>query len=151
MADTIREKIIQDRMDVLDEPAKPTGLTVHRYRSRPIQDDELEGAGALVIYPIQDPRGDRTQGANGSAAKRRLRLRCEIRVKGAVPDRRSDKVYSWVVRQMLADTRCGGLARDVEEVGTQWDQELMGSSLGALAVDFDIEYWTNLQDPEKTA
>lgn len=151
MADTRRELLIQYAKDQVDAAGKPAGLIVHRSRLLPIDDEDLEGGGAVVIYPMQDTRGTRTQGANGSAADLTLRLRFEVRVRGKEPDVLVDPIYSWIVQQMLADTTCGGLARTVDEIGTTWDRELMVTSYGAAAVDIEIEYRRNLKNPETAA
>lgn len=149
---SIRERIIQNRREALDGPGKPTGVTVHRYRIRPIERDDLP---AYVAYPSNPPIGGQSETVerldHDSGVERSMNLRIEIRVSGEEPDEAIDEHYVHVVRAMRADPTCGGLALDCEEVATTFDAADLGKAVGAAAVDFEITYLTSEDDPEQGA
>ena len=146
---SIREQIIQAVVTALDGAGKPQGLTVHRYRTRPIEKDKLP---AQVVYP---------SGSGGSVAEttslyggmaddvlRELRVRVESRATGEPADQALDPLYLWSVRSIMADPTLGGLAFSIREEATSFDAAEFEEVIGAAATDFIVEYVTSRDDPE---
>lgn len=149
---SIRERIIVNRRAALDGEGKPTGVIVHRNRIRPIERDELP---AYVVYMAIPPRGGQSGTTerldHDTGVERRMNLRIEIRVTAESPDAALDEHYVHVIKAMRADPTCGGLALDCEEVGDAVDAADLGRPVGANAVDFEITYLTDEDDPEQGA
>lgn len=141
---SIREQIVDVIVQKLDEAGKPSGLTVHRYRTRPIHRDALP---AMVVYLLRDPKDQTIRGAVPEA-QRTLRVGVECRVEGEPIDTQLDPLYVWAVRQLREDPTLGGLARDLQEAGTEWDAGELDKAYGAAAAVFEITYRTHLNDPE---
>ena len=145
---SIREQIIQAVVAALDGSGKPAGLTVHRYRTRPLEKDDLP---AQVVYPA---------GTGGAVAEtvrlyggtndvlRELRVRIESRVMGAQPDQLLDPLYIWAVKAVMSDPTLGGLAHEIREEATSFDAVEFEQPVGASATDIIVEYVTSQDDPE---
>ena len=146
---SIRERILQRFVQLLDGPGKPAGLTVHRYRTRAIESDKLP---AQVVYPAaRGPAVAETVERWNQAGdlQRTLTVRVESRVAGNPPDEALDPYYLWAVEAVMADPTLGGLAFDVQEEAVSFDAEEFQETIGACAVDFRVTYITSGYDPEK--
>lgn len=141
---SMREQVLLAVVAALDgHGAKPEGTTVHRWRTRPVEQDELPAA---VVYQVREATQDRAT----ALLDRTLRVRVEARVRavGESPDQALDPLLTWIVRAMTEDPKFGGVAADTTEQETTWDAADLDRILGAAAVDFDIQYQTTRQDPE---
>ncbi|MFW6031000.1 MAG: hypothetical protein ACOC9T_00285 [Myxococcota bacterium] len=147
---TRRERIVRKTVEALDGAGKPDGATVHRYRVRPIERDDLP---AYVVYPSNPPMGGRSEAVqrmdHDPGVERSLNLRVEIRVADNEPDKALDDHYAWVVRAMRSDPTWDGLALDTQESGSSFDAADLGRTVGACAVDWEITYITDEDDPEE--
>lgn len=145
---SIRSQIIAAMKSALDAPEKPTGLSVHRTKTRPITADKLP---AIVIYRLQEPT-ERRDGRFGEVAERQLHVRCECRVKLHVDedalDDALDSVTSWAVQALMADPTLGGLAENIQEVNTNWVAAEANQVYGAALLDFAVTYQTLAADPD---
>lgn len=149
---TIREQILRSVKTLLEGTGKPTGLTVHRQRSRPLEQDDLP---AIVVYPLSDDADDAD---HDLAEDHTLTVALEMRVKvsatesaaGKSSDEVLDPLYTWSVSKMLADITQGGLAIDTREGSTTWDVEEPNVVLGRCATTFEIDYLTEAANPETT-
>lgn len=144
-----REQLVLAAVAALDAAGKPAGLAVHRFRTRPIQKDQLP---ALVVYPAPDgeavARGD---GARGYKARRTLVLRVECRAiapDGTPCDAALDPYTSWAVRALMQDPTLGGLALNAQEAAVLWDAEELDRVYAAAAVDVRLDYVTAAADPD---
>lgn len=159
MADSNRELIVQRIEGLLNGsvvPAglvsgatKPPGLNVHRYRGRPLQDDDLP---AQVVYTMAEPAKAVGTDQGVKIYQEGLLIRIEHRVIGvkAAPDRALDVLISWSVQVIMADERQGGLAMGTEKLGTQWDPDvpLIKETYAAAATDFRVTHRTLAKNPE---
>jgi hypothetical protein len=142
-----REQVLQAVVTALGAVGKPTGLTVHRFRTRPIEHDELP---AIVVYAI----GESVKTAPGQVprqgmADRTLRVRLECRVAvsdGTSPDAALDDLVAWGSEALMTDRRQGGLALRTDELESQWDAAEGERTLAAAAVDYAIQYLTTAAD-----
>ncbi len=148
---SVREQILEQFKTLLDGGGKPAGLTVHRYRTRPIERDDLP---AQVIYPADSAGGtvaETLADFDGvGQLERELRVRVESRIEvpeGTPPDSALDALYLWAVQTILADTTLGGLALEVREDATSFDAAEFEKTVAACATDFVVRYVTS-DDPE---
>lgn len=127
----------------LDGVSKPTGLNVHRQRTRPIEKD---GLPAQVLYLLNEDTEERAAGQ----IDRRARFAVESRVtaSGESPDAALDEYLSWAVKALRADPTLGGLSSDVKERGTEWDHVELDKVFGAARTIFEVHYQTADDDPE---
>lgn len=143
-----RELILQAVVAALGASSKPTGVAVHRYRTRPLERDALP---ALVVYPAVREGAVAetiTRLDHDDALERALRVRVEIRAEGEPPDEALDPLYVWVVKSLRADPTLGGLAQDLEEEAVSFDAAERDAVYAAAAVDFHVTYYTSEDDPE---
>lgn len=149
---SIREQILEKVKTLLGGAGKPTGLTVHRFRTWPIERDNLP---AQVIYPATSAGGAVAESVDpfdgiGNVA-RELRVRVESRVEvpeKTPPDSALDPLYLWAVQTLMADVTLGGLALDVQEEATSFDADEFEKVIAACATDFLVTYVTLREDPE---
>lgn len=146
---SIREQILTAAAAAVSGSGKPTGLTVERYRLRPLPTSTI-AAGAVVIYPIEEKvrRGD---GRLGHMAHRHLTVRFEVRRTGDVPDQSLDPVLSWIVQALMQDPTQGKLCHNTQELRVAWldAEEVEGATIGAAAVDVQFEYVSLAADPDR--
>lgn len=141
------EQLLQAIVSALGASGQPSGLAVHRARTRPIEHDDLP---ATVVYVISEdvttqPGAVPRQGI----AQRTMRVRLEHRVE--VPDDTAadaalDDLASWGSAAMMTDRRWTGLAIRTEEVERQWAAIEAERTLAAQSQDFTITYLTQAAD-----
>jgi hypothetical protein len=145
-----RELVMQAIVAVLDGSGKPAGLKVHRSRHVPIERDDLP---ALVPYRSRPPLGGRSEEVerldHDPGVERRLNVRVEARVSGAVPEAALDPLFIWTVKSLREDPTLGGLVLDIRELGSETDSAEMGKPVGAEAIDFEVIYQTSEDNPEE--
>ena len=151
MADTIRETIIAAVATALDGAGKPTGLTVHRFKTRPIDKDDLP---ATAVYPMDEDT--RLETHEEPSVRRALIIRLEHRVKTLVgssdpPDKTLDPLLAWGTKGLLTDSALDALIISIEEVHTGWAAFEADSLYGGAAQDFKIEFATVWDDQETAA
>lgn len=146
MSASVREQLVRAVVAAIDGSGKPSGLNVHRSRTRAIGNDQLP---AVVVYLLQETLPpERQQPARGrQIARRTATLVCECRAKGVLADEALDPLTTWVVQALLADPTLGGLAYAVSEAGTQWDAAELDDVYGGAQVHFQIDYTTAAGDP----
>lgn len=146
-----RERILQAIVARLDSD-KLSGVTVHRYRTRPIHADKLP---AWVVYPITAPAGESERVARrpaGGKVDRTVNIRVELRVVAEppqAPDEALDPHYVAIVKSLMGEPTLGGLALDIEERATSFDAAEHDQVYAAAATDFDVTYATAEIDPEQ--
>jgi hypothetical protein len=158
---SVRERLVRQVVAALGADGKPAGLTVHRQRTLPLEDDDLP---ATVVYVLDEalPPERQQHGSRGrQLARRALRLVLEHRAavdpaagSGAATqavDEALDPFVTWGVRALLADPRLGGLAIGVLELETQWRVSDTDDVRGAAATLFHIDYLTAAADPTARA
>lgn len=151
---SVRESILAAAKTALEGAGGPTGLTVHRRRTRPINLDNLP---AIVVYVLRENVQVIDQ---DDPAERVMTLRAECRQKGASttptvagddPDTLLDPLLTWAVSTLLTDSTLEALVLDIEERQTLWEAEELDQVYAAAAVDFEITYLTAATDPESAA
>ena len=134
--------------NVLNATGKPTGLTVHRERFRPIETDQLP---AILFYAEDDaPKPLAGIQYKAPLTERQLTLVLEHRV--AVPagtngDDALDPLLVWGIAQILGNESFGGLASGVDEGRTVWLSREGETTVAAAAVHYTVKYRTSRLDP----
>ena len=156
MSASIREQIVEAIVAALSEPSGPAGLTVHRFRARPLTADQLP---AQVVYVVEErsivagnvafttPTAS-AAGLTGSLAIHQLLVAVETRVAGDPPDVALEPFLVWATQQVLKDPDFGDLAINALEYNTKWTaQEAADAVYGAATQQFVIEYFSLAADP----
>lgn len=152
---TIREQIIGLAIGYLtagaaggaNPPAKPSGLTVHRERTRPIETDSLP---AILVYCEDDAPKPIGSMRRAPLTEREVTLALEFRAAGAAgvnPDQALDPLILWGTYQILGNESFGGLANGVEEGKTVWRSKEGDIPLAAATTHLSIKYRTSRIDP----
>lgn len=140
--DSRREKICQYMVEQLGAEGKPDGLLVDRQRSFPLDATLLPAA---LVYLVAET-AERI-GAQSTVTRRKAVFRVELRVADEPSDQQLDPLISWTVQQLMSDFKLGGLADGIEEMGSQWKQEVTKEVvIGAVGVDFEVTYRTVVND-----
>ncbi len=123
---------------------RPAGLTVHRFRARPIDEDDLP---AQVVFPAEE--------ANEVSDNLRLLRLMKVMVQSRVEvpadsyaDTALDPLYLWSVKALKADETLGGLAIQIVEGPRQWDNEIYDNALAMLSQEWTVQYLARENDPE---
>ena len=151
MADTIREKILAAIEAALSVNGKPPGLNVHRFRTRPLDKDDMD---ATVVYPIDEDT--RLETHDEPSVRRVLMVRLEHRVQTLVSsadslDKTLEPLLAWGTKALLTDAALDALIVSIEEVHTGWTSAEMDKLYGGAAQDFRIEFATIWDDQETAA
>ncbi len=141
MADSAAKQLLAAVVAALDGAGKPAGLTIHKWRTRPI---ERDGLPAIVVYYRKEDAGLIAERARVS--RRILRFTCEVRVTDAVPDDALDPYINWCVASLMADQTLGGTCRQLDQVEMEWDAVEVEKPYGAAAVTFEALYFTESLD-----
>lgn len=123
---------------------RPTGLTVHRFRARPINEDELP---AQVVFPAEEVN----EVSDSRRLLREMRVMVESRVEvpaNSYADETLDPLYLWNVRALKADETLGGLAIQIVEGSRQWDLEINDKAHASLSQEWTVQYLAQEKDPE---
>lgn len=147
---SIREQIMVALIAALSAggAASPSGLTVHRERTRPIEIDSLP---AIMVYADDDvpkPLGNQVYAA--PLTERQFSLALECRAQGTAdvsPDAALDPVLVWAAKTTLANEKFGGLANGVEEGRTVWSSREGDVPVAAAKLNYTIRYRTSRLDP----
>jgi hypothetical protein len=128
-------------------PVKPSGLTVHRERTRPIEEDQLPAI--LVYFEDEAPK---SIGSNYRAplVERDMTVAIELRAEGSPgvsPDEAIDPLYEWAIYQIFGNESFGGIANGVEEGKTAWHSKEGDKPLAAATTHLSIKFRTSRIDP----
>lgn len=156
MSASIREQIVEAIVAALSDPSGPAGLTVHRFRARPLSQDQLP---AQVVYAVEErtiiagnvsfttPTAI-TAGLTGDLVEHQLLVAVETRVMGDPPDVALEPFVVWATQQVLKDTSFGGLSINALEYDTKWTaQDAATGVFGATSQEFVIQYFSLAADP----
>lgn len=151
---SIREQIIDQVVANLEAGGKPSGLTVHRIRTRPIEEDVLP---AILIYTEDDePKTLAGQVFKAPIVERRLVLYIEYRAEGSLtvaPDQALDPLIVWGTKQMVANEKFvsnaypDGLGMGVVELKTAWLSKEGDKLFAAASTQWLVHYRTSRLDP----
>ncbi len=144
-----RELILAAIVAALTDAAdKPPALTIHRYRTRPIDSDRLPAA-VVYVGPGRGGVGENVSRMDhDTGLEHALSVRIELRIMGEPPDAVLDPLYVWAVKTLRSNPTLGGLARDLEEQTSSFDAEERDRVYGALAIDVLVTFATKENDPE---
>lgn len=146
---SIREQIAVAVVAALSAAGRPTGLTVHRERTRPIETDALP---AILVYFEDDaaPKPFDGQKYRSPLVKRSVQISLQCRAAGSQglpPDAALDPITVWATQRMFADETFGTLAIGVEEGRTEWKSREGDIPVAAATIRFSIDYRTARIDP----
>jgi hypothetical protein len=152
IATSIREQLLEAIEEAFDADGGPTGLTVHRERTRPIETDSLP---AILFYAEdEDPRPLGGEMYRAPQVERQLSIAVQCRAQGSVeasPDEVLDPVLVWALQQMFLDETFGGLANGVEEGRTVWSSREGDVPVAAATIHLTVKYRTSRLDPTSKA
>lgn len=149
MTDSIRLRIREAFVTALGvatvgSVTKPTGLTIHTMRARPIIQD---GLPAMVVYLLSEPSPDpRAAGL----VDRTIAIGVESRIKvpsATAPDDALDPYATWAVLAVMLDEQLGGIAHRIDEGATQWEVDDEEVTLARTATVFNVRYQSRRNDP----
>ena len=137
--------------DSLGASGKPAGLTVHRERTRPIEQDSLP---AIMLYAEDDQ--PKAMGSNYRApqTERQLSIGLQCRAIGSASvaaDEALDPIIVWANLRVFVDETFGGLANGVEEIRTVWSSREGDQPVAAATIHFTVKYRTSRLDPTSKA
>jgi hypothetical protein len=152
---SIREQIAAEIIEVLKAPptgdaTPPANLTVHRERTRPIEQDKLPAI--LVYFEDDEPTPLEKQKFQAPLTQRHLGVVLEMRAvptTGQAPDEVVDPLYVWAVQQIMSNERFDGLAMGVTEGPMKWTAKEADAILAGAALHLVIHYRTSRLDPTK--
>jgi hypothetical protein len=128
--------------------SKPTGLTIHRERTRPIEIDSLP---AIMMYNDDDPPKPLAQQTfRAPLTEHQLLAALELRAQGSAgvsPDAALDPLYVWAILALGADETFGGLASGIEEGRTAWSSREGDVPVAAAKLSITVRYRTSRLDP----
>lgn len=126
----------------------PSGLTVHRERTRPIETDSLP---AIMVYADDDvPKTLAKQVYRSPLTERQLSLVLECRAAGSSGvsvDEALDPILVFAAQTVFEDVTFGGLASEVEEGRTAWSSKEGDTAVAAAKWSITIMYRTSRLDP----
>lgn len=143
-----RSQIVDAIVTALNAVGKPTGVTVYRTRDAALADAQLP---AIVVSRVQEEvaRGD---GPRGYKVRRTLRVQVDCFVAtstdGEPSEDAMDPLTSWVVQAVCADPTLGGLADNINELGTSWTLVDSNAVHAHAASLFGIDYITAAGNPD---
>ena len=126
---------------------KPSGLTIHRMRLRPLEHDNLP---AQCVYLLDSPKPEaRASGTLDRVIRVGVESRKVILLSGDPPDDQMDELEMWCVRALMDDETLSGLVHQIEEAETARDFPNVGEVFfGQTAKVFEVDYQTLRNDPE---
>lgn len=142
MADSRRELILQAAKAALEAAGKPADLTIHRHRTRKIEEDALPAA--VIFNGIESVTRQTTQ---PPISDRELVFRVEVRGEGEPGDQVLDPYLTWVETQLCTDAAFLALIRYIEVRQVVWDQAPAKKAKAAAAIEFSVEYRMKWGDP----
>jgi len=126
----------------------PTGLTIHRERTRPVEIDSLP---AILIYADDDvPKPLAGQVYAAPLEESELSLWIEGRAQGSgsiPPDAALDPIMVWAALAIFADERFGGLASGVQKGRTVWNSREGDVPIASAKWSITVKFRTSRLDP----
>ena len=151
---SIREQIVLQIIALLEASGAPSGLTVHRERTRPIEKDSLP---AILVYADDDdPEPLAAQQYKAPLVTRDLILSLEHRALGTLdnpPDAALDPLLVWATQQILGNEKLpttdfpDGLANGVIEGKTKWNSREGDQLFASATQTLKVKYRTSRTDP----
>lgn len=149
MSPSLQNQILSYAVSALQANASlsAAGVTVHRYRTRPIGKDTLP---AIVVYPVLDEYLNRVGTEEAPVVERQFRFWVECRAATtdtATPiDEVLDPLYIGAIQALYADPRFGNLLSGLQLERSQWDAFEADRTYGGLALMFAAHFWTLAAD-----
>lgn len=154
MASSIRELILAAIVANLAAEGVPAGVTVHRMRTRPIEEDQLP---AIMVYSEDDePIPLAGQTFQAPLVQRQLVIYLEYRAAGSTtvsPDQALDPLIVWGTQTMVenekfvTDAFPDGLGMGVVEGKTAWMSKEGDAIIAAASTQWTVKYRTSRLDP----
>lgn len=145
--DQIQKSIREQLVDAVVALLQIQGVTVHRERTRPIEDETLPAI--LLYFEDEDPAPLGSE-RRAPLVERSLQVVVECRAEaigGKSPDQTLDPLLVWTAQQLLQNETIGGLANGVAEGRTSWSSKESGTTLASSTSLYTIRYRTSRLDP----
>lgn len=126
---------------------KPTGLTAHRERTRPLEKESLPAI--LVYFEDEKPRPIGSD-YRAPLTERDIQLIFDIRAlvpSGQSADDVLDPLTVWTLYQIFSHEDFGGIANGVEEMNTAWYAREGDNVIGQATIRMRVKYRTSRIDP----
>lgn len=126
---------------------KPTGLTAHRERTRPVEKEILPAIVVFFEDETPQPIGSHYK---APLTERDLELSLDIRAQvpsGSSADDVLDPLTVWAVYQILSHEDFGGIANGVEELKTSWYSREGDVVIAQATIRMRVKYRTSRIDP----
>jgi hypothetical protein len=147
MNESRTELILQTIVTTLDGLGKPAGLTVQRSRRQPVAPRELP---LLSVLPGQEEAQRARPHKLCPLTDRWLTFKVRARVVGELAA--LDPFRQWILAALLANASLGGLALDLEEQGTEWeDIDASDADYAQADMSFRVRYTTSRNDLTRAA
>jgi len=149
---SIREQIAQAVIDLLSASGEPGGLTVHRERTRPIEQDKFPAI--LVYFEDDEPTTLAKQRFQAPLTERHLNLALEMRTipdPDSSPDQAIDPLYIWAISQLVPNERLGGLAMGITEGPMKWMAKEADRVYAGAGLHLVVHYRTSRTDPSSAS
>ena len=134
---------MQAVITALNGVGKPVGLTVHRYRLRPLTRDQLP---AVAVYLLTQ-RTTRVAHRASNLEKSELMVGLQFRVESDTPDMTLEPHLVWAEQALVADRTLGGIADDVQLRSIDWGGEAKDGQYGIALMQFVIQVDARVGDP----
>ncbi len=151
---SIRELIVSTIVANLGGAGVPQGTTVHRMRTRPIEDDQLP---AILVYTEDDsPKPLGGQEYRAPLVERQLVLYLECRALGSTtmaPDQALDPLLVWgsqtmgALESFVSNDFPAGTVTGVVEAKTAWMSKEGDKIIAAASTQWIVKYRTSRLDP----
>ena len=148
MADTIRRRILTEIVAALSE-TPPTGVPIITTLNRR-ELHEKEEMPAMSVYPTTE-KAEVIGGAGGPVTRRRLTFLVSCWASGTDTDAALDPMLAWVTKTLNGQRVMDGatqISHEIEEIGTEWDDEQLEFGMGQAIVELVVSYSTKVNDQE---
>lgn len=141
---TIRERIL-DAMVAAFNTSAPLGVPVAVRRRLPMIETSM--LPFVDIMPVQEQTQSATSRLSSPVVRRTMRVKVRCWAAGDSAEAACDTMVAWATKALAGNT-LGGLAHDIEELGTEWQSAIVDAQYGVAEVEFAVSYQTKTADQE---
>lgn len=143
---SIRDQIVQEVVDRLNDSGKPTNVEAVRYSLSKIDFVANPNHKPIAVYPARDTVERPRKGQ--PLLQRTLLLTVAAYSMGEPIDQGMDASLCWITSVLGSDASLGGLALDVRPVSEEWDEDMAIQGIGLCRSSWEIDYIHNRNNQE---